>query len=248
MKMCSFKTGRKGFTLIELLVVISIIAILAAILFPVFAKAKAAARKVTCLSNLKQLGLSARMYLADYSDRFPANTGSDSWNPWFYCMSPNMSAATIELHGGTMRPYFAGAMQGANYIGGAGNTNQSRIIVCPDWKNDMYPLGGPYTESLYGIDIEMEKYKSYGNNGALHLASETQIGSPTEFVMIAECAAYGGYGSIEYPSVHRPAFRHAGNKKCGVTFVDGHSAMVDKNNLWAADNASWTMWNLTLKP
>ena len=61
---------RKGFTLIELLVVIAIIAILAAILFPVFAQAKAAAKKVSCLSNCKQLGMASMMYLTDYDDLF----------------------------------------------------------------------------------------------------------------------------------------------------------------------------------
>jgi prepilin-type N-terminal cleavage/methylation domain-containing protein/prepilin-type processing-associated H-X9-DG protein len=58
--------NRRGFTLIELLVVIAIIAILAAILFPVFAQAKAAAKKTACLSNERQLGLAAQMYMTDY--------------------------------------------------------------------------------------------------------------------------------------------------------------------------------------
>src|SRR5579872_1572818 len=62
---------RKGFTLIELLVVIAIIAILAAILFPVFAKAREQARKVSCLSNMKQLGLATNMYVQDYDEKFP---------------------------------------------------------------------------------------------------------------------------------------------------------------------------------
>lgn len=61
---------RKGFTLIELLVVIAIIAILAAILFPVFAQAKAAAKKTACLSNLKQSGLAVLMYNTDYDGTF----------------------------------------------------------------------------------------------------------------------------------------------------------------------------------
>jgi prepilin-type N-terminal cleavage/methylation domain-containing protein/prepilin-type processing-associated H-X9-DG protein len=61
----------KGFTLIELLVVIAIIAILAAILFPVFAQAREAARKTTCTSNVKQLGLGMLMYVQDYDERFP---------------------------------------------------------------------------------------------------------------------------------------------------------------------------------
>src|SRR5688572_16773650 len=62
---------RGGFTLIELLVVIAIIAILAAILFPVFAQAREKARSSTCLSNQKQLGTAMSMYLQDWDERFP---------------------------------------------------------------------------------------------------------------------------------------------------------------------------------
>jgi prepilin-type N-terminal cleavage/methylation domain-containing protein/prepilin-type processing-associated H-X9-DG protein len=65
---------RKGFTLIELLVVIAIIAILAAILFPVFAKAREKARQTSCLSNMKQMGLSTKMYADDYDQRYPATS------------------------------------------------------------------------------------------------------------------------------------------------------------------------------
>ncbi len=60
---------RRGFTLIELLVVIAIIAILAAILFPVFARAREKARQTSCLSNLKQIGLAETMYQQDYDER-----------------------------------------------------------------------------------------------------------------------------------------------------------------------------------
>lgn len=64
-------TQRKGFTLIELLVVIAIIAILAAILFPVFAKAREKARQSSCLSNQKQIGLALMQYVQDYDETYP---------------------------------------------------------------------------------------------------------------------------------------------------------------------------------
>src|ERR671915_2414483 len=64
---------RAGFTLIELLVVIAIIAILAAILFPVFAQAREKARQSACLSNTKQLGSAVMMYTQDYDETFALN-------------------------------------------------------------------------------------------------------------------------------------------------------------------------------
>ena len=73
--MVSSRNPRSGFTLIELLVVIAIIAILAAILFPVFAQAREKARGISCLSNMKQLGTAAMMYLQDYDERFPSDAG-----------------------------------------------------------------------------------------------------------------------------------------------------------------------------
>lgn len=85
---------RRGFTLIELLVVIAIIAILAAILFPVFAQARAKARQTSCLSNEKQLGLSIMQYYQDYDEAGPVvrafTTGyaSIAGDPWDIRISP----------------------------------------------------------------------------------------------------------------------------------------------------------------
>jgi len=65
----------KAFTLIELLVVIAIISILSAILFPVFARARESARRASCLSNVKQMGLGVMMYVQDYDERYPLGAG-----------------------------------------------------------------------------------------------------------------------------------------------------------------------------
>ena len=73
------RRSRRGFTLIELLVVIAIIAILAAILFPVFAKAREKARQTSCLSNLRQLGTGLLSYAQDYDERLPA---AATWCNW----------------------------------------------------------------------------------------------------------------------------------------------------------------------
>src|SRR6185503_17489526 len=64
---------QRGFTLIELLVVIAIIAILAAILFPVFAQAREKARGISCMSNVRQIGTGLSMYVQDYDETFPMN-------------------------------------------------------------------------------------------------------------------------------------------------------------------------------
>ncbi len=74
---------RGGFTLIELLVVIAIIAILAAILFPVFARARESARRTVCVSNVKQLGTAWMMYVQDYDESFPPSNSpaNSNWGP-----------------------------------------------------------------------------------------------------------------------------------------------------------------------
>ena len=88
---------RKGFTLIELLVVIAIIAILAAILFPVFAKAREKARQSSCLSNVKQIMLGMLSYTQDYDEILPTNArgSAGAWVPWNAQLAPYIKNAQI---------------------------------------------------------------------------------------------------------------------------------------------------------
>lgn len=87
---------RKAFTLIELLVVIAIIAILAAILFPVFARARENARRASCQSNLKQIGLGVAQYIQDYDERYPLRYYSSSpYYGWAYFIQPYVKSTQV---------------------------------------------------------------------------------------------------------------------------------------------------------
>ena len=111
--------ARPGFTLIELLVVIAIIAILAAILFPVFSRAREKARQASCMSNLKQIGLAVTMYRSDYDEmnpcyRFSANPDPQPtsfyppdvwWAPYDPSVAPD-AAPGANYSQGLLQPYF----------------------------------------------------------------------------------------------------------------------------------------------
>ena len=132
---------RHGFTLIELLVVIAIIAILAAILFPVFAQAKVAAKKISCLSNIKQMATAAQLYLGDNDDLYPLNSYStasgfsfNNTHYWYFGLTlQSNSAAKLVPADGVLYPYQRSAM----------------IVNCPDGKNIKPGSGG----APFSIDV-----------------------------------------------------------------------------------------------
>ena len=109
MSTSSHRSTAKGFTLIELLVVIAIIAILAAILFPVFASAKEAAKKTSCLSNNKQVAIAVNLYANDYDDTiFPFQYVHMENNvPWykFWFADYNLMNGSYNLANGLISPY-----------------------------------------------------------------------------------------------------------------------------------------------
>jgi prepilin-type N-terminal cleavage/methylation domain-containing protein/prepilin-type processing-associated H-X9-DG protein len=89
---------KRGFTLIELLVVIAIIAILAAILFPVFAKAREKARQSSCLSNVKQIVLGLMQYAQDYDERLPAgHTYAGGVGVWYLAIDPYIKNTQVRM-------------------------------------------------------------------------------------------------------------------------------------------------------
>ena len=102
-----------GFTLIELLVVIAIIAILAAILFPVFAQARAKARQISALSNIKQLGLGVLMYSQDYDELYPTGLQQSWWdNTWYRTTAPYVK--NVDIFRSPSDPLGQGLLNGAD--------------------------------------------------------------------------------------------------------------------------------------
>jgi len=121
----------RAFTLIELLVVIAIIAILAAILFPVFAQAREKARGISCLSNTKQISLGILMYTQDYDETYPYGFDADQFSNWV-----GTSWVT------NITPYI----------------KSLQVFVCPDDKGGPYPGGGATAWLGWGISYAANGY------------------------------------------------------------------------------------------
>jgi prepilin-type N-terminal cleavage/methylation domain-containing protein/prepilin-type processing-associated H-X9-DG protein len=142
MKISHQRQATRGFTLIELLVVIAIIAILAAILFPVFARARENARRASCQSNLKQVGLGMIQYAQDYDEEYPriaygANSawGGPEWNPgrdhWVDVIQPYIKSTQV----------FDCPSDAFQSSWGSGNTGRFRLApqrIATEGSPDMY--------------------------------------------------------------------------------------------------------------
>ncbi len=137
-------TKRRGFTLIELLVVIAIIAILAAILFPVFQKVRENARRASCTSNLKQLSLAVIQYTQDYDELMPlsdsADNATDGWVSMTGFIAPNQATPT------TFSPQFGSIYP---YVKSTG------VYVCPD---DPTKQGNSYSINAWAVGLPISRF------------------------------------------------------------------------------------------
>ena len=213
---------RRGFTLIELLVVIAIIAILAAILFPVFAKAREKARQTSCLSNLKQLALGIQMYAQDYDERF---------GPMFFYEGGN-SAGSLYWWEDMLQPYVK------NY----------QIVRCPSMTPTGYnyhrppglpnPLPYSYNCNPMAPGPAGSGTGGYGAGGPMrngsYTASMAQVVKPAECILLVDVGTPGGYAR-EITRAERTDCFAAGPGYIGLrhngmanwAFCDGHAKAMN---------------------
>lgn len=190
------KSRRKAFTLIELLVVIAIISILAAILFPVFARAREQARKASCQSNLKQIGLGVMMYVQDYDGKFPiAYMGTEMDSGWY---GDNALHSTRWYQ--VLYPY----------------VKSKQIFVCPTAGPINY--SGGYGWNIRGTGSPYNGFgytaSSWGTPSGTGPVTRSAVQESSRTILITDPASdgYSGNGeyAIGYSSLHYMPVLHGG--------------------------------------
>jgi prepilin-type N-terminal cleavage/methylation domain-containing protein/prepilin-type processing-associated H-X9-DG protein len=240
----STRNRRSGFTLIELLVVIAIIAILAAILFPVFAQARAAARKASCISNLKQLALGQQMYIQDYDEQFSywdwgKFPGQDSWatpNGMGWWM--NQTQPYIKNTGIFACPNDARPDDQANGWGYA--------IVVGSSPTKYYRSSYGVSEWLVSIDNSFRKLAAIPQPAGTALYADAigplfndwdSCGGPVApygftRVWYANYDAWGPWGNEQNYERYKQYARHGDGNV--IAYVDGHAGYLP-NRAWKVD-------------
>ena len=222
------KKTRQAFTLIELLVVIAIIAILAAILFPVFAQAKEAAKKTSCLSNLKQVGTASYMYNSDYDDTAPMVVVATLSGPvmtqsyWFggFVVDFSTLTATFRPDAGLMYPY----MKSQPITGCASSSGTLTLANSGLWPNPPFNLVN-FNNVPIGYAANTNVWKSYGS--AINMS---QVAAVAETILLLDSAYINmpsgkltlGIG-INGVDPYSPSTYGVHSKRANVAWFDGHA-------------------------
>lgn len=199
MQRSHFNIREKGFTLIELLVVIAIIAILASILFPVFARARENARRASCMSNVKQLALATLMYTQDYDEKLPPSYAQGA-------------PASMDWWGPIIQPYVTSIQ--VYFCPSDSSQTQSKAYdpasVSYGWNYDFLQLA-PLGDYLHGgVSI-----------ASINAVSQTVLLGDSNGQLTATTPPAPSNRYIIYPNnVYAPVARHLGG--VNMAFVDGH--------------------------
>jgi len=248
---------RKGFTLIELLVVIAIISILASILFPVFARAREQARKATCQSNLKQLGLTIMMYSQDYDERMmpiASSGGVGGELRWPQILSPYIKmrgfVRCLDANYSGVTGFGMTYDEAINDPNGNGGMNDYAYGLYPSYGYNyayLAPVSDGTTACTNGPDSCATRQNAGDSSRGVSIAA---IDEPSNTLAMADAAAWSstsqtfsnGYFAITPPDWWDSTYYHGRvdlrhNETANALFADGHVKAqklgdFSNRNLW----------------